>query len=291
MNIQPVMIVTGATNGLGRLAAIDLARHGAHLGIIARSPSKVEALRREIEEAAPGTPIDVFLANLSSLKEVRRAAEEIDARYERIDVLINNAGLHAFSQRITPEGFGEMVAVNYLAPWILSNTLRRKLISSAPSRIVTVASESSRSSGGITPAEDLTFTGKFNHWQSSKLYGRSKLMDIMFSQEFARQLAGTGVTVNCCCPGFNTTGLGRELPFSGTLEKILSMLRVGDPRRGAEIIVRLATDSAFTTTTGGYFSVDAEPLICPESGRDEDVQRELWKTTAILVADILRNQS
>ena len=291
MNIQSVMIVTGATNGLGRLAAIDLARHGAHLGIIARSPSKVEALRREIEEAAPGTPIDVFLANLSSLKEVRRAAEEIDARYERIDVLINNAGLHAFSQRITPEGFGEMVAVNYLAPWILSNTLRRKLISSAPSRIVTVASESSRSSGGITPAEDLTFTGKFNHWQSSKLYGRSKLMDIMFSQEFARQLAGTGVTVNCCCPGFNTTGLGRELPFSGTLEKILSMLRVGDPRRGAEIIVRLATDSAFATATGGYFSVDAEPLTCPESGRDEDVQRELWKTTAILVADILRNQS
>jgi len=281
MSVRPVMIVTGATNGLGRLVAIELARRGAHLGIVARSPSKADALRREIEEAAPDTPIDVFLADLSLLRDVRRAGIEIDAHYERIDVLINNAGLHAFSQRVTSEGFGEMVAVNYLAPWVLSNTLRGKLISSAPSRVVNVASRASGHAGSITPAADVTFTGEYTRRESSKLYGRSKLMDVMFTQELARQLAGTDVTVNCCCPGFNTTGLGRDLPFSGILEKILSGLRIGDPRRGAQIIVRLATDPAFAMT-GGFFSVDAEPLTCPEPGCSEDIQRDLWDTTGRL---------
>ena len=113
-------------------------------------------------------------------------------------------------------------------------------------------------------------------------------MDIMFSQELARRLAGTGVTANCCNPGFNTSGLGRELPMAGVLNKILATLRVGDPRRGAGIITRLATDPAFADTTGGYFSVkDAKPLDCPEPGRGADVQRELWDTTATLLDEIL----
>src|SRR5258707_12682833 len=121
MNPRPVTVITGATNGLGRLAALDLARGGVHLGLVARSEHKAEALRREIEHVAPGTPVDVFLADLSLLADVRRAAEEIAAHYPRIDVLINNAGLHAFSQRVTSEGFAEMTAVNYLAPWVLTD--------------------------------------------------------------------------------------------------------------------------------------------------------------------------
>jgi hypothetical protein len=109
-------------------------------------------------------------------------------------------------------------------------------------------------------------------------------MDIMFSQELARRWAGTGVTANCCDPGFNTTGLGRDLPFAGKLERLLHALRIGDPRRGAGIIVRLATDPAFTETTGGYFSVkDAAPLTCPEPGRSNGIQADLWETTADLL--------
>jgi NAD(P)-dependent dehydrogenase (short-subunit alcohol dehydrogenase family) len=109
-------------------------------------------------------------------------------------------------------------------------------------------------------------------------------MDIMFSQELARRLEGTGVTANCCDPGFNTTGLGRELPFAGLLEKALHALRIGDPGRGASIITRLASDPAFADVTGGYFSVkDAAPLRCPEAGRGV-VQRLLWEETEKLLS-------
>jgi NAD(P)-dependent dehydrogenase (short-subunit alcohol dehydrogenase family) len=106
----------------------------------------------------------------------------------------------------------------------------------------------------------------------------------MFSQELRRRLAGTGVTANCCDPGFNTTGLGRDLPFAGLLERLLHVLRIGDPRRGAGIIVRLATDPAFAETTCGYFSVkNATALRCPEPGRSNRIQADLWETTASML--------
>ncbi|MCW2876000.1 MAG: Short-chain dehydrogenase [Sphaerisporangium sp.] len=288
MDDRPVIVLTGATSGLGKLATLELARRGARLGIVARDPARAETLRRDIDQIAPGTPVELFLADLASLKDVRRAGQEIDTRFERIDVLVNNAGVHAFSQRITHEGFAEMIAVNYLAPWVLTAVLRDKLVASAPARVVTVASEASRHSGGIDLARDLTLVDDYSRWESSKLYGRSKLMDIMFTQELGRRLAGTGVTANCCDPGFNTSGLGRELPFSGILEKILTRLNIGDPQRGAGIIVRLATDPALTTATSGYFSVkDAKPLTCPEPGGSAAIQRELWETTAGLLGDTL----
>jgi NAD(P)-dependent dehydrogenase (short-subunit alcohol dehydrogenase family) len=288
MDTRPVVIITGATNGLGRIAALELARWGAHLGIVARSQTKVDELRREIEEVTPGTPVDAFIADLTSLRDVRRAGKEIDAHYERIDVLINNAGVHAMSQRITPDGFAEMVGVNYLAPWVLTNTLLDKLVASAPARVVTVASEGARWAGSIDPAHDLTVTADYARREAMTLYFRSKLMDIMFTQELGRRLAGTGVTANCCDPGFNVSGLGRDLPFAGVLERLLRALRIGDPRRGAGIIVRLATDPAFAETTSGYFSVkDAAPLACPEPGRSRRIQADLWETTATLLDGVL----
>jgi NAD(P)-dependent dehydrogenase (short-subunit alcohol dehydrogenase family) len=292
MNARPVIVMTGATNGLGRLAALDLARAGAHLGLVARSEGKADALRREIEEAAPGTPVDVFLADLSLLGDVHRAGKQIDARYPRIDVLINNAGLHGFSQRVTSEGLAEMTVVNYLAPWALTAALRDKLTASTPSRIITVASRASLRADGDYPLQNLTDTADYTRRESSGLYGRTKLMDIMFTQELARQLDGTGVTVTCCCPGFNVTGLGRELPFAGALQKLLTRLRIGDPRRGAEIIVRLATDPAFAANTGGYFAAKgAKPLECPKAGRGEQAQRALWEATSELLADTRHTRS
>lgn len=237
----------------------------------------------------------VFRADLSLLAEVRRAGEGIAAHCPWIDVLINNAGLHAFSQRVTSEGYAEMTAVNYLAPWVLTDALRDRLTASAsasasaPARIVTVASRASLRARTIDPSLDLTDTADLTRVGSSPRYGRSKLMDIMFTQELGRRLQGTGVAVTCCCPGFNATGLGRELPLAGALERALTALGIGNPQHGADIIVKLATDPEFADSTGGYFAArTAKPLQCPEIGRGEAVQRALWEATAELVHDIRR---
>src|SRR5882762_117443 len=263
MDSRPVIVITGATNGLGRLAALDFARRGAHLGIVARSPHKVNELRAEIDQAAPGTPVDSFIADLTSMHDVRRAGQEIDAHFERIDVLVNNAGVHACSQRVTGDGFAEMIAVNYLAPWVLTTTLLDKLVASAPARIVTVASGAAHQARGIDPARDLTRTEDYTRRESGVLYGRTKLMAMMFSLQLGRRLAANGVTVNCCDPGFNTTGLGRDLPLAAILERILTALHVGDPRRGAGIIFNLSSDPAFALTAIRYCRASAPFTVAP----------------------------
>ena len=281
----PTMVLTGATSGIGRLAAIELARQGAHIVFVARNKLKAAETRHAIDLAAPGTRVDIVYGDMSVLADVARVAAEIAATHERIDVLVNNAGIHAFDQRVTVDGLSEMVAVNYVAPWLLTNILRERLVASAPSRVVTVASEASRQSGGLVPDLDLHDTTPFSRLGSSRAYGKTKLMDIMFSKELARRLEGIRVAVNCLCPGFNVTGLGRELGFASPLASVLNWLKIGDPSRGAGIIVRLARDPEFAVRTGGYFSVkDAAPLTPVAPGNDPVLQQELWTRTAAFVA-------
>jgi len=281
----PTIVITGATSGIGQIAAITLARQGAHLVLTARSEARADATLTLIEAAAPGTRVDVHYGDFAELASVAALGREILARHARIDVLINNAGLHAFKPRVTADGTSEMVAVNYLAPWLLTNILRDALVRSAPSRIITVASEASRQAAGFDPLAALVDTHPFTARGSSKIYGQTKMMNIMFSLELARQLSGTGVAVNCLCPGFNVTGLGRELWFATPLERLLKWLRIGDPARGAGIIVRLASDSAFAKMTGGYYSVaNAKPLVPVAPGGDQQMQTALWQATAQRVA-------
>ncbi|MGW6740336.1 SDR family NAD(P)-dependent oxidoreductase [Streptomyces sp. NPDC055025] len=284
---RPVAVITGATSGLGRITALELARRGYRVGAVARSRPKAEALLTELRAVSADVQADIFHADLGLVSQARRAGEEIAARYPRLDVLVNNAGLHAFSQRTTAEGLAEMTAVNYLGPFTLTETLTNTLLASGPARIVNVASQAAQQAGTISPGPDLRRTDPYTRRESMALYGRTKLMTVMWTQELARRLDATKVTVNCCDPGFNATGLGRDLPGSGALLRVLNALRIGDPRKGAGIIVRLATDPALAHTSGGYFSVrDATPLRCPEPGRDEDVQRELRARTLELLAGL-----
>ncbi len=286
---RPKVLITGATDGIGQLAAIELARHGVDLILTARSQSKAAVTRAQIEAAAPGAAVDVFYADFSDLRAVVAVGRAIAARHPHIDVLINNAGLHAFNQRVTKNGFAEMMAVNYFAPWLLTSVLRDTLVRSAPARIVTVASEASRRSGGLRIEADLLDTSPFTARGSSRIYGRTKLLDIMFSIELARQLEGTGVTVNCLDPGFNVTSLGRELGFSSPLAKALNWLGIGDPSRGAGIIVRLATDPEFGVKTGLYVSVRNAGSLTPAAPADsEDQRRRLWIYTDDILGPFLR---
>jgi NAD(P)-dependent dehydrogenase (short-subunit alcohol dehydrogenase family) len=284
----PTIVMTGATSGLGQRAALALAGQGAHLVLTARSRAKAETTLKMIEATAPGTRVNVYYGDFTNLASVAALGREIIAHHARIDVLVNNAGIHAFTPRITVDGYAEMVAVNYLAPWLLTNILRDTLVRSAPSRIVTVASEASRQGAGFDPLAALTDKRPFTARGSSAIYGRTKLMNIMFSQELSRQLKRTGVAVNCLCPGFNVTGLGRELWFAAPLQRLLAWLKIGNPERGASIIVRLASDPAFTEVTGGYFSVkDARPLVPVAPGADRQAQHALWNATVEQLATSL----
>lgn len=281
MPARPTVLITGATDGIGQLAALDLARRGAHLILTARSETKAGQTRAAIEAVAPGTPVDVHFVDFSDLAAVVTVGKAIAAQHPHIDVLINNAGLHAFEQRVTKDSYGEMIAVNYFAPWLLTNSLRETLVHSAPSRIVTVGSEASRQSGGLDIEKDLLDIAPFTARGSSRIYGRTKLLDIMFSLELARQLDGTGVAVNCLCPGFNVTGLGRELSFARPLAGTLNWLGIGNPERGAGAIVRLATYPAFGKQTGVYVSAkNARPLTPVAPADSEETRRQLWEKTA-----------
>jgi NAD(P)-dependent dehydrogenase (short-subunit alcohol dehydrogenase family) len=277
----PTIVVTGATSGIGRCAAVALARQGANLVLTARSQARADATVAMIKAAAPGTRVDVHFGDFANLASVATLGREIVARHPRIDALINNAGIHAFKPRVTADGYSEMVAVNYLAPWLLTNILRETVIKSAPSRIVVVASQASRQGAGFDPLAALIDKRPFSARGSSAIYGRTKLMNIMFSMELARGLKGTGVAVNCLCPGFNVTGLGRDLWFAAPLERVLTWLKIGNPERGAGIIVRLAGDPSFAAVTGGYYSVNgARPLVPVAPGADPQAQQALWQATA-----------
>lgn len=277
---MPTIVITGATSGLGRIAAVELARQGARLVLTARNASRAQETVAEIQAAAPSAVVDVVPVDLTVMADVVQAGEAIAARYPSIDVLVNNAGLHAFAQRVTTDGYPEMVSVNYFAPWLLTRALLPALTRTPGSRIVNVASEASRRHGTLTIPGDLTDTMPFTARESSPLYGKSKLLDIMFSLELAQRLHGAPTTVNCLDPGFNVTGLGRELRGAAALEKVLTALRIGDPRRGAGLIVKLATDPAFDGATGGYYTVRNTRALTPVSPADDEGTRgRLWQET------------
>lgn len=287
MDEAPVMIVTGATNGIGEAAAIELARRGAHVAIVGRNPVKAEATLERIRTVAPGATVDVFIADLALMADVRKLASEILDRYERIDVLLNNAGIQLPEQHSTSEGLPEMVAVNYLTPWLLTDLLRDRLVASAPSRVVVTASEAHRLGWSIDPDTILTDTSPFGPGGPMRAYGKSKLLDVLFTFELAERLAGSGVTANCCCPGLVATGLAGTGNSAERVATVLSRTPiVRRPEQGARVLVRLATDPDFATRTGEFISSTPLAGLLPQipSVRDTSLRHRLWAATEALLA-------
>lgn len=289
MSEYPIIVMTGATSGIGQIAAIEIAKCGAHLVLTARNKDRAKATEKLIKEASPNTEVDFYFGDLSLMKDVRRIGIEIKQNYSKIDILIHNAGLHGFEQRVTSEGFAEMIAVNYLTPWLLTNLLKDSLLKAKNAKIINVASEASRNHGELKLPCDLTDKSSFTVKGSSKIYGKTKLLNIMFTGELVRQFSGTNVTANALNPGFNNTGLGRDLRISSVLGKVLKNLNIGDPKRGADIIVRLALDSEYERVTGGYFNVGTGDKIDPiYPGKDVSMQQRLWNDTKELLLQYIK---
>ena len=281
-----IMIVTGATNGIGEAAAIELARRGAQVGIVARNPRKADATVAKIREARPGAAVDVFIGDLALMQDVRQVAGEILDRYDHVDVLVNNAGIQLSEQRATSEGLPEMIAVNYLAPWLLTSLLRDRLVRSAPARVVVTASEAHRIGWTIDPDTILTDTSPFGRAGAMPAYGRSKLLDVLFTLELAERLEGTGVTANCCCPGLVATGLAGTENVADRVATVLSRTPVvRRPEQGARVLVRLATEPQFATRTGAFISSTPLAGLLPAipAVRDADLRAKLWGATESLL--------
>jgi retinol dehydrogenase-12 len=275
------VVITGATSGIGRAAALELAGRGAHVVIVCRNRAKGERMVGEIEQATPGASVAVVEADLADLASVRTAAQELRNRFDSIDVLVNNAGIHAVAPSITSDGFDHMLASNYLGPFLLTNLVLDRVTAAPAARVIIVASEAHRIAGRLDPEhfEDL---GDFARFRSFRAYGRTKLLDILFAEELARRLTGTGAVANSLDPGTVATNLYGQMGVRGAVARI-PLVRT--PEQGARMTVRLASDPALAGISGRYFtSVPGLGLLPPaRARRNADVKRRIWERTAALV--------
>src|SRR5207244_3996328 len=224
-------------------------------------------------------------ADLSELDQVRRLADEIRARYPVVDILINNAGVQDLRPRRTSDGFDHMVASNYLGPFLLTNLVLDRVQSAPSGRIVVVASEAHRTAGRLDP-EAFEALGDYSRVGAFRAYGRTKLLDLLFTFELARRLEGTGTTANAVCPGLVATNLVEGKPALGPVDRVLSMTPLlRTPEQGARVSVRLATDPSLATVSGRFFTSTPGMGFVPLLGatRNTELQRRVWDRTYQLV--------
>lgn len=268
------ILITGATNGIGRVAALELAKSGAHVVIVGRNPARIQETLSEIKAKTQGTAsLDSFTADLSIMSEVRRLAAEFKARYTRLDVLINNAGAIFSSRQETAEGYEMTFALNHLNYFLLTHLLLDTLKASAPARIINVSSDAHQL--GPLNFDDLQVKQNYS-MGGFRAYGRSKLMNIMFTYELARRLSGTPIAVNAMHPGSVATGFGHG---SGLLldlvMKVFHRFSLS-PERGADTIIYMASSPEVEGITGKYF-YQRKVTATSDASYDEAAARRLWE--------------
>jgi NAD(P)-dependent dehydrogenase (short-subunit alcohol dehydrogenase family) len=276
---RKIALVTGATNGIGIWTALGLAADGATVGIVARDRARGEAMREFLSARAPSGQVDLFIANLASLAEVRRLAGEVKARYPRLDLLINNAGLARDRRELTADGFELVFAVNHLAPFLLTQELLDLLRHSAPARIVNVGSE-------LSDRAKIDFDNLQSEQRYSVLgaYGQSKLALMLFTFELARRLDGSGVTANIVHPGGVATNIldlgGWRGAVLTTLKPLLKLFLLS-PEQGARTTLHVATAPELASVTGRYFKSSREAVPNPLAA-DRALAASLWARSATL---------
>ncbi|QVL50804.1 MAG: SDR family oxidoreductase [Thiocapsa sp.] len=273
------VLVTGANSGLGKALALAFAGDGMRVGMLVRNEERGRAARDEIVAATGNQDIRLFVADLGSQQEVRRAAGEILDRFVRLDVLINNAGTAYASRRTSPEGLERSLAVNHLGPFLLTGLLLERIKTSAPARIVNVGTKMDTA----MDLEDLHWTRR--RYRMMQAYGQSKLGNLHFTFELARRLEGTGVSVNCVFPGVFRSNLGGSDGAQGIFWKAVDLLlgwALPTPARAAERVLYAARSPDLDGVTGQYLG-DRRSLKAPAQALDADANRRLWTISERLV--------
>jgi NAD(P)-dependent dehydrogenase (short-subunit alcohol dehydrogenase family) len=273
-----IALVTGATSGIGQETAVGLAARGAQVVIVGRDRARAEAARKDITERSGNAQVDVLLADFASLQAVRGLAREFCDRYPALHLLVNNAGLVMTQRKLTVDGHETTLAVNHLAPFLLTHLLRERLLASAPARVVNVASDAHRFVARGFDFDDPMSERKFgfpSFVTGLRVYGFSKLANILFTAELARRAAGTGVTANAVHPGGVATRLGTNTGALGKVVPFLLQPFFKTPAQGAETSLYVATDPALAQTSGRYYA-DSREREPASSARDLDAARRLW---------------
>jgi len=273
-----VVLITGGTGGIGKATAIGLARMGARVGITGRDLARTERAAADIRNASGSVAVDTFAADLTSQSEVRRLALAVLDAYPRLDVVINNVGGFWAHRHLTSDGLERTFALNHLAAFLLTNLLLDRLKASAPARVVTVSS-GAQSMGRIA-FDDLQGARKYS---GQRAYNQSKLANVMFTNELARRVAGTGVTANCLHPGVVRTNFGAEDQarlFAIVSPVVLPFLKT--PAQGAETSIYLASSPNVDGISGQFF-INRKPKAANKAAYDTNVAARLWAISAELV--------
>ena len=281
-----VVVITGATSGIGQVAAEKLAAMGARIVQVARDRERGQVAMARLNQIAPGVSHKIYYADLSRLREMKRVAAEIAQAEPRIDVLINNAGAMFGTRQLTEDGLERTFALNHMSYFMMTQGLRDRLAVSVPSRVVNMASDAHTS--GTVDFDDLqsekAYRFNLKDWlryggAAFKVYARSKLMNILYTRELARKLAGTGVTANSLHPGFVSTRFGDQtgglIGFGVGIAKRFALT----PEQGAETLVYLASSPEVNAVTGEYFH-KCRPAIPSKEAQDDDKAQRLWLETS-----------
>ena len=271
-----VVVITGATSGIGEVAAQRLAGMGARIVLVARDAARGQKTLTRLPGIGTGVAHSIYYGDLSRISESKRVAAEIAAAEPRIDVLINNAGALFSTRRLTSDNLEETFATNHMAYFVLTLGLKANLLAAAPARVVSTASDAHK--GYTLDFDDLQAAKGYS---AIRAYGRSKLCNILFTRELARRWSGTGITANCLHPGFVATRFGdRSGGFLSGLMRIAKNFAIS-PEKGAETIVYLASSPDVAAISGDYF-YKCRPATPTAGGRDDAAADRLWNESAKL---------
>ena len=268
-----VVLITGGTSGIGKAAATALAGIGATVVITGRNEERGKRALQEIREESGNDGVELILADLTVQDEVRRLAEELRERHNQLEVLVNNAGLVLSERTETPDGIETQLAINHLAPFLLTNLLLDLLKESAPSRIVTVSSDAHR-----WAKIDLDDLQSRKRYRGMQVYGKTKLANIMFTYELAERLEGTGVTANCMHPGGVNTNFGNNQ--GGPMNLLFRLFKpfMRSPEQGADTLIYLASSPEVEGMTGKYLA-DRKVKAASDAAYDETTRKRLWEAS------------
>ena len=275
------VLITGATAGIGRAAAEELARQGAHILGVSRNPDKCNKTADEIRAATGNPHIQFMSANLSSMTHVAQTARAASAHFPKIDVLVNNVGAIFHRYMETEDGFERTFALNHLSPFLLTNLLLDNILAGAPARIINVASSAQFT--GKMHFDNLNLTGSF---RTFKVYGQSKLANMLFTYELNRRIAGSGVTVNAMHPGLVRTNIAtNNFPLFRQAQS-LALIWARTPERGARTIIYLASSPDVEGVTGKYF-VDEKAVASATASYNEQDAARLWEVSEQMLQPFL----